>query len=189
MKNYPNIGKLVLASASPRRRELLASLGVEFTVRTPEIDETPRSGESPPVFAERMALEKAGSVQIDEETVVIAADTIVVQDDRILGKPTDEQHAVEMLSGLSGRRHEVITGLCVRSAGRTASIAVCTTVHFRRLEKAEIEAYAASGCPADKAGAYAIQGGAAHMVKSIAGSYTNVVGLPLCELHELLISF
>lgn len=178
---------LVLASASPRRRELLATLGAEFSVLVPEIDETPLPGEKPRAFAERLAEEKACAV--GAEGIVVAADTIVVLDETILGKPTDAAHARQMLTSLSGNTHEVITGVCVKNPERTVVFSVVTQVLFRDLEESEIEDYIASGCPMDKAGAYAIQGGAAHMVRAIEGSYTNVVGLPLCELHETLISF
>lgn len=189
MQNYPEIKKMILASASPRRRELLGSLGCAFTVEKPEIDETPHPGERPGPFAERLAKEKAEAIQADKDTVLIAADTIVVQGTTILGKPVDEAHAFEMLSGLSGRTHEVITAVSVRKGTKSKTFSVSTRVTFRTVAKQEIVTYIASGCPMDKAGAYAIQGGAAHMVKEINGSYTNVVGLPLCELHEILISF
>jgi len=178
---------LTLASASPRRRELLGSLGLDFTVVVPEIDETPLHGEQPRAFAERLAEEKARAVPTDG--IVIAADTIVVQNETILGKPADAAHAREMLRALSNATHEVVTGVCIKNATHTEVFSVVTQVVFRSLEDAEIEDYIATGCPLDKAGAYAIQGGAAHMVRSINGSYTNVVGLPLCELHEALISF
>ncbi|WP_136083151.1 Maf family nucleotide pyrophosphatase [Pontiella desulfatans] len=189
MQNYPNLETLVLASASPRRRELLSSLGVEFSVEVPRIDETARAGEPPRAFAERLAAEKAGAIAAPAGTVLVAADTIVVHEGRILGKPEDDAHAFEMLSGLSGKAHEVVTGVCVKRDERTELFSVATEVFFRELEPCEIKAYIATGCPMDKAGAYAIQGGAAHMVRAINGSYTNVVGLPLCELHETLISF
>ncbi|WP_372807427.1 nucleoside triphosphate pyrophosphatase [Pontiella sp.] len=189
MQNYPNIGKLILASASPRRRELLASLGLDFTVQVPQIDETPHPDEAPRRFAERMAAEKASAIDASPDTVLIAADTIVVQGNSILGKPKNEQHACAMLSHLSGQKHEVITGVCVKRNDRTEIFSVSTEVVFRELGAGEIDRYVATGCPMDKAGAYAIQGGAAHMVRSICGSYTNIVGLPLCELHEALISF
>ncbi len=178
---------LVLASASPRRRELLATLGLDFSIVVPEIDETPKPDEKPRAFAERLAAEKAGAV--DVPGIIIAADTIVVQDETILGKPTDEQHACEMLRSLSGVAHEVVTGVCVKSSERTVVFSVGTQVAFRAVKEAEIAAYVATGESMDKAGAYAIQGGAAHMVRRIDGSYTNVVGLPLCELYEALISF
>ena len=178
---------LILASASPRRRELLATLGLDFSIVVPEIDETPKPGEKPRAYVERLAAEKAGAA--DAPGIIIAADTIVVQGETILGKPTDERHACEMLRSLSGTVHEVVTGVCVKSAEHTVVFSVGTQVAFRAMEEAEIEAYVATGEPMDKAGAYAIQGGAAHMVQRIEGSYTNVVGLPLCELHETLISF
>lgn len=187
MHHYPNLDKLVLASASPRRSELLSNLGLEFEIIMPQIDETPQAGEAPRAFAERLAQEKAEAV--DAVGTIIAADTIVVHQDRILGKPTNEAHAREMLTNLSGQTHEVITGVCIRQGSRSVVFSVSTEVVFRTLTEREIEAYIASGCPMDKAGAYAIQGGAAHMVRAINGSYTNVVGLPLCELHETLISF
>ncbi len=189
MNRYPNLGRVVLASASPRRRELLSALGLIFEVEAPQIDEALLPGEAARPFVERMAKEKADAAATDPETVVIAADTIVVLNDRILGKPANEENAFEMLVGLSGRSHEVITGVCVRRGAQYRVFSVATKVVFRTLEAEEIRAYIASGCPMDKAGGYAIQGGAAHMVRVIEGSYTNVVGLPLCELHEALISF
>jgi len=189
MPIYPNIRNLVLASASPRRRELLTTLGIPFTVAYPELDETPLPDEPPRSFAERMAKEKAEAIRIDSDHVLIAADTIVVLGSAILGKPRDEPHAFEMLSALSGKHHQVITGVCIRKAETLRVFSVSTDVLFRELGDQEIEAYIASGDPMDKAGAYAIQGGAAHMIHSITGSYTNIVGLPLCELHTELLSF
>jgi septum formation protein len=178
---------LILASASPRRRELLATLGHPFEVVVPEIDETPFADEPPRVFTERMAQEKACAV--NREGLIIAADTIVLHKGKILGKPADKAEARTMLKALSGEQHEVITGVCIRSGNRSVVFSTSTEVVFRVVENAEIEAYIETGDPMDKAGAYAIQGGAAHMVKAIKGSYTNVVGLPLCEVHEALISF
>ncbi len=178
---------LTLASASPRRRELLATLGLDFSIALPEIDETPKFDEKPRALTERLAKEKAATVTVGG--IVIAADTLVVQGERILGKPTDEQHAIDMLRSLSNSTHEVITGVCMKSAERTVIFSVKTQVTFRTVAETEIVAYVATGEPMDKAGAYAIQGGAAHMIRRIEGSYTNVVGLPLCELHEALISF
>lgn len=178
---------LILASASPRRRELLATLGYDFRVAVPDVDETPFADENPRAHAERLATEKAHA--ISGEGIVIAADTIVVHAGRIMGKPADPAAARAMLGELSGATHEVVTAVCVRNAERTVVFSVGTEVVFRTLEDAEIAAYVATGEPMDKAGAYAIQGGAAHMVRAINGSYTNVVGLPLCELHETLLSF
>ncbi len=178
---------LILASTSPRRRELLATLGMDFKILVPNVDETALADETPRAFAERMAKEKAYAVQADG--VVIAADTIVVHADSILGKPADAPHAKEMLELLSGSEHKVITGVCVKNVEHSVVFSLTTPVVFRTQEEAENEAYISTGDPLDKAGAYAIQGGAAHMVRSISGSYTNVVGLPLCELHEALVSF
>ena len=189
MNIYPPFEKLILASASPRRRELLKTFGLTFEICIPEIDETPRTNEAPRSFVERMAGEKAAAISEGADATLIAADTIVVQTGKILGKPKDEAEAFAMLSNLSGSTHEVITGVCVKRGDRAVLFSVSTEVIFRRLEKAEIKTYIASGDPMDKAGAYAIQGGAAHMVRAINGSYTNVVGLPLCELHEALLSF
>lgn len=178
---------LILASASPRRHELLALLGVTFRAVVPSIDETPLPDELPRLYAERLAHEKACAVQ--EEGIIIAADTIVVLDKTILGKPANPADACRMLTELSGRTHEVITGVCVKRAEQTVVFSVVTHVTFRTLTQHEIKTYVASGCPMDKAGGYAIQGQAASMVRSINGSYTNVVGLPLCELHEALVTF
>ena len=189
MHAYSHLGNVVLASASPRRSELLASLGLEFTVRVPAIKEVANPGETPRAFAERLAAEKAAAVPAALGDIIIAADTIVVLDGRILGKPRNEDHAVEMLSNLSGKIHEVITGVCIRNKAASRVFSLSTEVVFRELTQTEIADYVASGCPMDKAGAYAIQGGAAHMVCAINGSYTNVVGLPLSELHKALLSF
>jgi septum formation protein len=178
---------LTLASESPRRRDLLASLGLDFRILIPDVDETTLPGEKPAVFAERLAVEKAGAVSA--EGLIIAADTVVVHENTILGKPADPAQAWNMLTSLSGAVHEVVTGVCIRDERRSVVFSVGTEVVFRHLKEMEIDAYIATGEPLDKAGAYAIQGGAAHMVRSIRGSYTNVVGLPLCEVYEALISF
>jgi len=196
MNNVPsekNI-RLILASASPRRRELLAGLERPFDVISPEIDETAWINEAPASFALRMAQEKALAVlngrPESESVCIIAADTIVVLDGRILGKPVDADDAVATLHALSGKPHTVITGVCVmRRTGADVSIkgdAVRTAVSFRSLSEAEIHHYVASGEPMDKAGSYAIQGGAAGMVDHIDGSYSNVVGLPMETLVRLL---
>lgn len=188
MQIYPNINDVILASRSPRRRELLGSLGVSFSVQHPDIDETPGKDEPPRLFAERVAQEKASAISGDPGATIISADTIVVLGNTILGKPSNPQHAKEMLAALSGNTHQVITAVCVKNGARSNVFSVCTEVEFRSLSDMEIDHYIATGCPMDKAGAYAIQGGAAHMVRAINGSYTNVVGLPLCELHETLLS-
>ena len=189
-----NTIRLILASASPRRRELLAGLERPFDVISPQIDETAWVGEAPANFALRMAHEKALAVlqgqSASEPVCVIAADTIVVLEGRILGKPVDAADAVATLHALSGKPHTVITGLCVmRRDGHGLSVkgdAVRTAVSFRVLSEAEIHHYVASGEPMDKAGSYAIQGGAAGMVDHIDGSYSNVVGLPMETLVRLL---
>lgn len=182
---------IVLASASPRRAELLELVGLPFRVAAADIPEELLPGEEAIPHALRLAEGKARAAAEREQQgrFFIGADTIVVLDGRIMGKPKDISDAVQMLSALSGRSHEVVTAFCVldREQSVAHSQAVRTTVQFRELSVAEIERYVASGCPLDKAGAYAIQGGAAHMVREIRGSYTNVVGLPTCELYETLL--
>jgi septum formation protein len=184
--------RIVLASASPRRSELLESAGVIFSVVPADIPEEPLPGESPTAHVLRLAEEKALAVAGSSEgDLFIGADTVVVCDDEIMGKPVDAADARRMLTALSGRSHEVITGYAVhdRTVSVTHAEAVSTRVIFKPLTPVEIDAYIATGCPFDKAGAYAIQGGAAYMVRGIEGSYTNVVGLPLCEVVEALRRF
>jgi septum formation protein len=180
---------IVLASASPRRAELLACAGIAFAIVPGDIDETPLPAEEPLAHVLRLAEEKAREAASRAAgRFFIGADTIVLCDGEILGKPADDSVATAMLQKLSGRMHQVITGFAVfdRESGRAVKQAVSTEVYFRELGYAEIAAYVASGCPLDKAGAYAIQGGAAAMVTRINGSYTNVVGLPLCEVVTAL---
>ncbi len=178
---------LILASASPRRRELLASAGFQFVVAVPEIDESPRPGESPREVVLRLACGKAAAVaERHPRDSVLAADTTVVLDGRMLEKPRDAAEAQQMLHALSGRTHEVLTGFALWRNGALHSGVCATLVTFRPLTDEEIAAYVASGDPMDKAGAYGIQSGAAHMVRSLHGSYTNVVGLPLAEVVEML---
>lgn len=177
--------EIVLASASPRRAELLESAGIRFVVVPGHIDETPFPGELPTAHVLRLAEEKAREVAGREPgRFFIGADTVVVCEGEIMGKPRDDGDAVRMLGKLSGVAHEVITGFAIldREQGTEVSRAVATRVFFKPLADVEIAAYVATGCPLDKAGAYAIQGGAAYMVERIDGSYTNVVGLPLCEV-------
>ena len=184
--------RIILASASPRRRELLGQLGLPFEVIVSGLDETPWPDEKPASYSIRNAADKAREVlgRVEGDVTIIAADTIVVLGDRILEKPADAAHASEMLRTLSGVEHEVITGLCVLSRRdsdeRLQADAVRTAVKFRALSDAEISDYIATGEPMDKAGAYAIQGGAAKFVTETRGSYTNVVGLPVDELRKLL---
>jgi len=181
---------IVLASASPRRAELLELARIPFRTAPADIPEEPLPGEEAVAHAMRLAEEKA-RVAAGRETSgrwFIGADTIVVLHERILGKPLDAADAQRMLSELSGHRHQVVTAYAVldRQNGACVSRAVRTEVVFKPLSAGEIQEYVATGCPLDKAGAYAIQGGAAHFVKEIRGSYTNVVGLPTCELYRTL---
>jgi len=180
---------IVLASASPRRMELLASAGIEFDVIPGNVPEEPLPGELPVDHVIRLARDKAFEVAARVEgKFFIGADTIVVCDGEIMGKPKDAADAERMLRKLSGIPHEVITGFAVYDKERDGLLcdAVTTRVYFKRLCDKEVMDYVATGCPMDKAGAYAIQGGAAHMVERIEGSYTNVVGLPLCEVIATL---
>jgi septum formation protein len=171
-------GDVVLASGSPRRRDLLQSVGLALEVLPKSIDETPFKGEDPVAFAERMATEKAAHVA----SYVIAADTVVHIGGVTLGKPASVEQAIEMLTMLSGRGHYVTTGVCMGPIEQRETFSVTTEVFFRPLSEGEIEAYAKSLDPMDKAGAYGIQSGAASFVERIVGSYTNVVGLPLSQV-------
>jgi len=179
---------LVLASASPRRRELLGILGVQFNVQSADIDESVNPGESPEGYVRRMALSKArAGLVTSPECSVLGADTAVVVDDRILGKPVDRDDALAMLALLSGRRHRVLSAVVLADADNEVQRLSETEVVFRNIGTAEAEAYWHSGEPADKAGAYAIQGKGAVFVRKIMGSYSGVVGLPLYETAELLV--
>jgi septum formation protein len=177
--------RLVLASASPRRRDLLAGLGLRFEVRAAAVDESPRPGEPPADLVERLARAKAEAVAGNRDEVVIAADTVVVADGETLGKPVDAGDAARMLRRLGGRTHRVLTGVAVRHDGAAAATVVATEVTFTPLTEADIEWYVATGEPLDKAGAYAIQGAGGLFVARIAGSYHNVVGLPLAQLESM----
>ncbi len=176
---------LVLASASPRRREILRHAGIAFRARPSRIAETLRPREKPRAQVLRMAREKAAAVRRPGERV-LGADTVVVAGRGILGKPRDARDAARMLRLLSGKRHRVITGVCLLSPRRAFSGAVETQVWFRRLTGTEIDAYVASGEPLDKAGAYAIQGRASKFVTRIEGCYFNVMGLPVALVYEWL---
>jgi septum formation protein len=193
--------RLVLASASPRRQELLSRLGLEFEIRAPEVDETPRAREKPGDLVARLALTKARAV-VSAGELALGADTVVALGDEVLGKPSDDDDARRMLRALSGRSHEVWTGVAlVRGRAQSGSAPVArdgdegaferhatcrTEVVFRTLAESEIADYVASGEPLDRAGAYAIQGGAARFVASYEGELDNVVGLPLALVRELL---
>jgi len=185
--------RLVLASASPRRRELLASLGVAFDIVPANIDETPRPGEPPLAYAQRLSAEKAAAVarSAAPPALIVAADTVVICDGAILGKPADPNEARAMLRTLRGRAHTVCTALTLARLASGAPLSgvsrvTCTEVHMRAYSDAEIEAYIATGDPFDKAGGYAIQHAGFEPVARISGSYTNVVGLPLETLRALL---
>ena len=180
---------LILASASPRRRELLEEFGVPFTVVVSDAPETLDPSLSPDSQAVALAERKARAVaQNRSDGFALGADTIVVRNGEILGKPTDDGDARRMLRRLSGRTHQVITGLALVDAatGAVDRTAVTSTVHMRPLTDCEIARYVATGEPADKAGAYAIQGLGAALIDHFSGCFTNVVGLPLCAVAELL---
>jgi septum formation protein len=178
--------QLVLASASPRRQELLAGLGLPLVVRPASVDETPRPGEGAAALVERLAGEKA-AVDARPGELVLGADTVVCLDGDILGKPRDDVEATEMLGRLAGREHEVLTGVALVDGGsrRTARTVERTKVHFAAMSRREIDWYVASGEPRDKAGAYAVQGRAAVFVTAVLGNYSNVVGLPLPAVYRL----
>ena len=187
---------LYLASGSPRRRELLTQIGVPFSTVSAGIDETPLAHESPAAYVERLACEKAraGREHLrtsvpDAAFCVLGADTAVVLDGQIRGKPVDEADALAMLMALSGREHEVLTAVAVLDAERCETRVVRSTVHFRHISTQEAARYWASGEPQDKAGGYAIQGLAAVFVSGLNGSYSAVVGLPVCETAEVLAHF
>lgn len=181
---------LFLASGSPRRRELLTQIGVAFSVIGADIDETPLSDESPAAYVERLARGKAEAgrarLSADAPACVLGADTAVVLDGKILGKPVDEADAQAMLLSLAGQEHEVLTAIALLDGERCESRVVRSLVRFRPISVAEANAYWASGEPRDKAGGYGIQGLGAVFVSGLNGSYSSVVGLPLCETAELL---
>lgn len=183
--------RLHLASGSPRRRELLAQIGVPFTVLSAPIDETPQVGEAAQAYVERLAQTKAvaGFNLLDAPGVVLGADTAVVLDGQILGKPENREHALAMLGDLSKREHQVLTAVAVTDGQRSLSLCVATKVRFRTISFDEACRYWDSGEPLDKAGGYAIQGLGAVFVSAIEGSYSAVVGLPLSETAELLEQF
>lgn len=178
---------IILASASPRRRELLKFITEDFTVRVSDTEEVTDPALSAEETVKSLAVIKGEAVAEGfPEDTVISADTIVVLDGKILGKPKDEEDAFRMLSSLSGRTHEVFTGVCVLHSGRRLIFAERTEVSFFPLSEDEIRAYIATGEPADKAGAYGIQGKGCTLVKAISGDYNNVVGLPVAGLNRLL---
>ncbi len=177
---------IILASQSPRRRELLGLFHIPFTVKVADIDEKMDPAALPFDEVARVSREKAMAVEAGRDDIVIAADTVVVCENQVLGKPRDEADAARMLSLLSGRDHQVMTGLTVVQGSRVISVTEVTDIHFRELSPEEIAAYIATGEPMDKAGAYGIQGGAALFAEKMVGDYYNVKGLPVCRLYKIL---
>jgi len=177
---------LILASQSPRRRELLGLFHIPFTVCVADVDETMDPSADPRQEVARVSRCKAEAIACAPGDVVIAADTIVVLEGQVLGKPRDAAHAVEMLTALSSRDHQVMTGVTVLRQGRALTHTEVTDIHFRPMSQKEIAAYVATGEPMDKAGAYGIQGGAALFAEKMQGDYYNVMGLPVCALWKLL---
>ena len=177
--------RLVLASASPRRQEILRTAGIPFTVRPADVDETPVAGENPEAFVARLAEAKARAVQQDDEQV-LGADTVVVIDEAVLGKPTHAEDARRMLRSLSGRSHRVLTGICLLNGNEVQQTVEETTVYFRELDEQEIADYVATGESMDKAGAYGIQGAASKFIHRIEGCYFNVVGLPISRVYSFI---
>lgn len=178
--------QLILASQSPRRQELMQLFRLPFTVRVADIDETMDSTRPPYEEVARVSRLKAEAIVRDKDDIVIAADTIVVCDGNVLGKPTDEADAFRMLRLLSGKNHQVMTGLTVLRGDAASVCTEVTDIHFRQLTDGEIRAYIRTGEPMDKAGSYGIQGGAALFAEKIVGDYFNVVGLPVCRLGQIL---
>ena len=179
---------LILASQSPRRRELLGQMGFSFTVRPAKGEELPHPELTPAQLVEELARQKALEVSAEAEAddVVVAADTVVAIDGKVLGKPHDKVHAAQMLSALSGREHTVYTGVAVKRGETLLVEHEATQVRFRPLTEREIDLYIQTGEPMDKAGSYGIQGYGALLVEGIRGDYFNVVGLPICRLGRML---
>lgn len=177
---------LVLASASPRRRDILTAAGISFRIEAPQIDEVRRPGEEPLDFVRRLAQEKAQAISHTADEITLAADTVVCVEEDVLGKPLDEEDARRMLRLLSGRSHWVYTGICLRAPGKTIVDSAATEVWFEHLSEEEITEYVSSGEPMDKAGAYAIQGLASKYISKVHGCYQNVVGLPISLIYRHL---
>jgi septum formation protein len=175
---------LVLASQSPRRSEILRQAGIAFTVRSVPVDETPLNGETPEEYVLRLAEMKALAVEASHDEIVLGADTTVVVGGEILGKPADDTDARRMLSLLSGRRHEVLTGICLKHGADLVKDCAVTKVWFTSMSESEVDEYIASGEPFDKAGAYAIQGLASKFIERIDGDYFNVMGLPVALVYR-----
>lgn len=180
------IPRIILASQSPRRAELLRAAGLDFEVRVSDVDESVHGGESPRDYVIRVAIDKARAAARRPDDLVLAADTTVVVDAQILAKPADRQDAARMLRLISGRAHDVLTGVCVLRGDDVETEVATTAVEFLPMSEADIDWYVASGEPMDKAGAYGIQGLASRFVSRIDGSYSNVVGLPVALAYEML---
>jgi septum formation protein len=177
---------IVLASQSPRRADLLRAAGFDFDVRATDVDESVRAGESPRDYVTRLAIAKAVAAKRSDDEVVLGADTTVVVDGEVLAKPADAADATRMLRSLAGREHEVLTGVCLLRDGYRDTRVAATRVGFLPMTDAEIAWYVASGEPMDKAGAYGIQGRMSRFVTRIDGSYSNVVGLPVALVYQML---
>lgn len=182
---------IILASGSPRRRQLLEQLGLSFTVQSSDVDESVEPGLSPAAMVEQLSLRKGQAVaeRVGPDSLVLAADTVVALEDAVLGKPQDQAKAVSMLTSLSGKTHQVYTGVTLLGGGRRVTEHETTAVTFRSLSREEIVAYVDTGEPMDKAGAYGIQGYGALLVERLEGDYFNVMGLPLCRLGRMLAAF
>jgi septum formation protein len=192
LRPLATIGRLILASASPRRRTLLQDLGLEFDIIEALVEEQPRSGETPEEFVLRAACDKAGAVsRKNVASWVLGADTVVVHAGKILGKPGDAEEALSVLLTLAGQKHIVHTGFCLQHAREQVSVSrvVTTEVFFAAFSREIAAAYVATGEPLDKAGAYGIQGCGGFLVEKISGSYSNVVGLPLAEVMQELLRY
>ena len=180
--------QLHLASSSPRRAEILRALGLDISIQGVAIDESPLDGELPLQMVLRLAQGKAAAASVDAGRLVLGADTVVVLEQKVLGKPRDEADAIDMLLSLSGRRHQVLTGVALKTSEKIHLVHSMTNVQFREIGRDEATLYWQSGEPADKAGSYGIQGLGGMFVKAISGSYSGVMGLPVFETIELLAS-
>ena len=184
------MARIVLASGSPRRQELLTRIGIrDFTVRVPQVEEWYPQGLTPPEIVSYISREKSQAVPSEEDEIVITADTMVFLDDQRLGKPQDEADALRMLTALQGRRHTVCTGVTVRQGDRVLTESEATGVIFRPAEESELRAYIATGEPMDKAGSYGVQGKGALLVERLEGDFFNVMGLPVLRLSRILAQF
>ena len=177
---------IILASQSPRRQELMKLLSLPFTVRVADIDETMDPAKSPYEEVARVSRQKAEAIPCEKEDIVIAADTIVVCENKVLGKPANDEEAFQTLSLLSGKAHQVMTGLTVRQGDRIVTCTEVSDIYFRSLSREELLRYIATGDCRDKAGAYGIQNGGALFVEKLVGDYYNVMGLPVCRLNLIL---